>query len=616
MAKDGPWANNDERIVAESLMSKFAARWPAHCPNPACHAKHCSWHKNSVVGKNGLHKRVYRRACGKHTVSCDEIIKTIGHLDVALSSQVMPTYFTQPISTQSIASAAQPASTAASTSASSSAATRTVAFNGNQSLHMSDLDTNEYDQDGDNFIEDTENDTFQDVTTLSSFNVSPPNSFQSSLHFGPSQRPVDFQSPPSFPIQFQGFPGYQMVSPQQPTLSFPSFPALPGSPAFTFTPSPMNALQSGPATAGPSSVVMGKRKKLDASLAAREDPSAELAMALQANEKLNAQILTLQESNRTLQAENGALRHQLDAFTSRFDDQDVLNKTLASAVKELQDALTEIKQSKATDKKGKAVVRGEGHPSSSSSSPPSSSVAPAATTIAAKTHVSYASALSHNLSAEQMDLIKQMKPAPRPFASKTGSPRVVSVNTPTVRLYFGNMQSCQLRVLKERLRVLRVRTSAIHNFAFVGKTICEMLVESSYKDALIAKLQLCTFKYLPNYNPAIAQDPHVSVETRQRLKEAYAARLKKTVSETTKPVVRAVYLKMMADSNIPVPADLPDLTATAPVVDASTPTASMELVTEAVAEASSLEDEEMVIEPVTGNTAVTIVSDSVIISNE
>jgi hypothetical protein len=364
-------------------------------------------------------------------------------------------------------------------------------------------------------------------------------------------------------------------------------------------------------------VVVGKRKKLDASLAMRDDPSGELAAALHANEQLNAQIASLQANNRTLQAENGALRQQLDAFTSKLNDQDVVNKTLTSAVKGLQDTVAQMSKPKAVDLKQKAVVRGEGRPSSSAASSSDPAVAPAAVAAAAPAHQSYASALSHNLSAEQMDLIKQMKPSPRPFASKTGSSRVVTVNTPTVRLYFGNMQSCQLRVLKERLRVLRVRTSAIHNFAFVGKTICEMLVETSYKDALIAKLQLCTFKYLPNYDPAVAQDPNVSTETRNRLKEAYAARLRKTVSETTKPVVRSVYLQLMTDSNIPIPADLPDLTSTTPVVvDAAESAASSDAVPEAVTEASSSNDDAMVIEPVISDAVMAVVSDSEIISNE
>ncbi|KAF9149130.1 hypothetical protein BGX20_006132, partial [Mortierella sp. AD010] len=238
--------------------------------------------------------------------------------------------------------------------------------------------------------------------------------------------------------------------------------------------------------AGPSTNLMGKRKKLDASLTMREDPSFELAKALQANEQSVAQVASLQASNKTLQAENGVLRQRFDAFTSRFNDQDIMNRNLSGAIKDLQNTMAKMSQQKVVGMIQKAGSIVEGQPSSSIS--PSSTVptAPAVTKVAAPVHSSYASALSHNLSAEQLALIKEMKPTPRPFASKTGTPRVAAATTPTIRLYFGNMQSCQLRVLKERLHVLRVRTSAIHNFAFVGKTICEMLVETSYKDALIA----------------------------------------------------------------------------------------------------------------------------------
>ncbi|KAF9992153.1 hypothetical protein BGZ80_008679, partial [Entomortierella chlamydospora] len=98
MAKDGPWADNSERIVTESLMSNFGAHWPLHCPNPTCQGKHCAWHKNSVPGKNGLQKCVYCRACGKHTITYEDVIKTLGRHGKPLSLQVMPTYFTQPIS--------------------------------------------------------------------------------------------------------------------------------------------------------------------------------------------------------------------------------------------------------------------------------------------------------------------------------------------------------------------------------------------------------------------------------------------------------------------------------------------------------------------------------------
>ncbi|KAF9137091.1 hypothetical protein BGX20_007933, partial [Mortierella sp. AD010] len=147
-------------------MSNFGARWPLHCPNPMCQTKHCAWHKNSVPGKNGLQKRVYRRACGKHTVSCEDIIKTLGHHDKPLSSQVMPTYFTQPIATLSSPSTPQQSPTAAPSSLQMRSPSQVITLNGNNSLHVSDLDAMEHEQDGGMFEDDSDEDSFKDVPTL------------------------------------------------------------------------------------------------------------------------------------------------------------------------------------------------------------------------------------------------------------------------------------------------------------------------------------------------------------------------------------------------------------------------------------------------------------------
>lgn len=183
--------------------------------------------------------------------------------------------------------------------------------------------------------------------------------------------------------------------------------------------------------------------------------------------------------------------------------------------------------------------------------------------------MTYASATRNGLTAEQMEVIKAMKPPPRPFRARRDQP-ASDGNTPTVRVYFGNMQSCPLGLLKTRLRALRIRTSAIPNFAFVGKSICELLVEASYKDELIAKMEQFTFRHLPNYDPAVPQDPNVTEEVRVRLQEAYAARLRKTAGTTTRPVVRQVFLQMMTAGNIPIPEDLADNTAATALVQGVT----------------------------------------------
>ncbi|KAF9147862.1 hypothetical protein BGX20_006528 [Mortierella sp. AD010] len=296
------------------------------------------------------------------------------------------------------------------------------------------------------FEDDSDDDSFKDVPTLSSFNPTQPSSIQSSLHFGPSQRPADYQSQRSVSAALQALPGYQIVSPQKQTQQSPSFLTLPMASVFSFSPAPASGSPSpspvAPIMSGPSTVLMSKRKKLDASLTMREDPSFELAKALQANEQLAAQIASLQATNKTLQAENGILRQQLDAFTSRFNDQDVMNRNPSEAIKDLQNTMAKMSQQKVVGVIQKAGSKVEGQPSSSNS--PSSAVptTPAATKVVVTAHCSYTSALNHNLSAEQLALIKEMKPTPRPFSSKTGTPRVVAATTPTVRLYFRNMQSC------------------------------------------------------------------------------------------------------------------------------------------------------------------------------
>ncbi|KAG0242111.1 hypothetical protein BG011_003382, partial [Mortierella polycephala] len=130
------------------------------------------------------------------------------------------------------------------------------------------------------------------------------------------------------------------------------------------------------------------------------------------------------------------------------------------------------------------------------------------------------------------------------------------------------MQSCHLGVLKTRLRALRISTSCIYNFSFVSKSICELLVDDSYKDDLIAKIDQFTFRHLPNYDPAVPQDPNVTEKVRARLKEAFTNRLRMTASTATRPVVQQVFIDMMTDASIPVPKDMPDNTT---VVDVPIP---------------------------------------------
>ncbi|KAF9537111.1 hypothetical protein BGW38_010082, partial [Lunasporangiospora selenospora] len=175
---------------------------------------------------------------------------------------------------------------------------------------------------------------------------------------------------------------------------------------------------------------------------------------------------------------------------------------------------------------------------------------------------SFSDALRAGLSEDQRKVIASLKPPPRPFQSRRPH---VPATTPTSRVYFGGIDSCRLTLLKEKFRALRIRTSAIHNFAFVGRSILELLVENSYVPTLISTLSAFSFRHLPNYDPSVPGDATASPEIRERVKKAYSDRLTKTAGSTTRPVVRAAFLQLLRDASAVIPENLPDKTVAAPL---------------------------------------------------
>ena len=530
-----PWQDNELRIHAEKLITEHGLKWPNPCSNIACTFRPRRWVKNSVDGKAGHKKRVFRCACKGETVNCATVIAMLQPIADATPTIRLP-------SSAAVASApsvifTQPAP----------ARSPVRPQLGSDPLTLDDLASVHTAQESD-FDEDDEDVPSQ----LSSWQPSTlsPGMYQSPLVLGPSQRPSQFVSPPEFTNTFS-FPtmpsSFVYQSPQQ-HMATPSAPS---------TMSPPYHHQS------PLQPVLGKRAAMAKSVWGdkqhRSDRSSEeLDAAVSKIGELERQLAQQQALNQTLEQEKSSLLDALNKAHARFDAQDQAIAEQAKSLHDLQLLVARL---------GKA--RADPVPAASTSSAKASSSPPAAApVVAAAAPVkqpidSYVAAARSGLSADQLEVIKAMRPAPRPFQARTGAPRVVAPGTPTVRVYFGNMQSCPLRVFKERLRALRVRTSAIPNIAFVGRSICEFLVEASYKDALIAKLTACTFRYLPNYDPSRPQDPNVSPEARARVQEAYAQRLRTTAGTTTRPVVREVFMQLMVAANLPIPADLPDMTVAA-----------------------------------------------------
>ena len=125
----------------------------------------------------------------------------------------------------------------------------------------------------------------------------------------------------------------------------------------------------------------------------------------------------------------------------------------------------------------------------------------------------YAGAARQGLTEAQLAVIQSMKPPPRPFKACQPASAAPKPDTTPVHVYFSGVQSGPLKVFKERLHALHVHTSQIYNISFVGKSICEFLVDANYQAKFIESMTAFTFRHLPNFDPAVPQDPNVTSPT-------------------------------------------------------------------------------------------------------
>lgn len=576
-----PWSDDPNRERAEELIAHYADQWPTPCTNLACQQRHPrKFYKNSVNTKTGKTRtRNFRCVCTKETLSTATVVAILGAVVTNLgSSSRQPAASRQPVL--------------------------------QRTLRLEDLDPLSNGNSDDGLILETQPSAYHPSHSPA----------LSSVHFGPSQRPAHYLSQqllnqhqhqtPSFPTM----PSNASFNFPNPTPDFPTMPSDVSyhSSAYATPPAPVYQQPE-------SSNAAGKRRAMMTStwqegpVRDTGSPSLELAEALQEKERLLAenhqqsqQLMHQAHQMRNLQLENAQLHSaltetqaRLAANESRLNDTNTTLHTTNTVVAQLQAAVADLRARPPT-----------AHVAAQVDAPAAAEVdapapAPARPRDAPN---SYAAAALDGLSAEQRAVIQDMKPPRRPFQARNREPRVTTADTATCLVYFGGLQSCPLGTLKTRLRALRVRTSAIPNISFVGRTICEMLVESSYKDALIAKMETCTFRHLPNYDPAVPQVATVSEEVRLRLRDAYATRLRNTAATTIRPVVREVFLQRMVDAQIAIPEDLADNTAMAVEV---APVAA-EPGTDAV---PTTTDEHMEMDEATGDTATAEVATTVSDSN-
>ncbi|KAF9554250.1 hypothetical protein EC968_009723, partial [Mortierella alpina] len=364
--------------------------------------------------------------------------------------------------------------------------------------------------------------------------------YYSPLVYGPTPRPALYRSPPPsaqytpvFPSLPSGFQWTQPTPQQQWPSQISSFPMTPNvvprasaSPRASSSPQPQPSVSQPQPQPQPSSsqtpdsplIRNRKRGALVQSLWQDKQPKTHAVDEVTAA-RAEAEALRQQNSQQAaliqrLQGENSALQQRLTETQDRLLRHEDSLVSLQQAVQALQAAQAAPPAPAPAAANATRAPLGPQRPPR----PAAVTAGPLPHAAPADSPMSYAAVTRHGLTAEQLEVIKAMKPPPRPFRARRDQP-ASDANTPTVRVYFGNMQSCPLGLLKTRLRALRIRTSAIPNFAFVGKSICELLVEASYKDELVAKMEQFTFRHLPNYNPAVPQDPNVTVVNQDKARQ-------------------------------------------------------------------------------------------------
>lgn len=606
-----PWHDeNNLRQEAERLIASYGHLWPTRCDHLKCTKPFPrSFTKDQAKSGNFTIRRFRCSGC-KTTIGVTKAIETLRPVqqDPDLAAQLVSAMM-QP----QILSSPPPAPQRAS----SVPARQSIPLD--RSLHVSDLDSVHED---DNMLDASDNtdDSADDSSPLVHYASSRPEAFQTpslpqrvlatvspmgTQVFGsplPSQIPYwSTTSPQSvYPSQLSPWSGGFQSQPHlmfQPQPSAPHSPSLHpsqwsymsgASPAPTMTQVPPTQVASSPSPApqappvaaqvpvhefraspqAESSTAAGKRRHMEASTWLQKQPRLDASYHMAPDQSAAIQQ-ALDISDRTAQqlmAANQALQSQLQALVTE----------VSQLRKELQESRQALEVAKAMPQP--AVVTSP-LPTTAPSAAPVPQPPPAKPTETAslpQTVVqvtqatesdsavpTYASAARQGLTEAQLAVIQSMKPPPRPFKARQPASAAPKPDMAPVQVYFSGVQSGPLKVFKERLRALRVRTSQIYNISFVGKSICEFLVDASYQTKFIESMKTFTFRHLPNFDPAVPQDPNVTPETRDLLKQAYTRRLTAMASTTNRGFVREVFLSMLFASGSPVPTDLPDLTVPA-----------------------------------------------------
>lgn len=588
------WRDDDLRLEAESLMDEFGGLWPVRCEGARCTKIFPRQFRKDQTGKaGGVQTRRFRCSGCKSTFSISHVLKILRPVKQDINKATLA--FTAELMNPSVIITQPPTQVQPLIP---NVFTPVVARprRSPRSLHVSDLDSVR--QEDDSMSEHSEHSEGENEGDGASL-----------LYHYPSARPADFNTPPSAQPMIYGSPTFALppgqsfgqgpflFSPSQQHSSFPthlsSWQPTPNSGSPSLHPSqwsPMSAGSQGVPfvnTAGQqwvssirqespgvgNSVAHGKRPLLAASVwpQKRNRPesavSEEYALVFQqALDEKDRQVEELQAQNQTLT---------------------LSIQTLINQVQELTSALKNVPQVQPV---APAPAPTQPAPTPAPAPAPAPAQVPVAIAAPAAVVNTYAGAARQGLSEAQLAIIQSMRPPPRPFKARQPANAIAKPDRPPVQIYFSGVQSCALKTFKERLRALRIRTSQIYNISFVGKSICEFLIDASYQSQFIESMSGFTFRHLPNYDPAVPQDPNVTPETRDILKQAYFRRLTNMATTTNRGFVREVFLGMLSAAGAETPMDLPPIIAPLPAQETSTEVADITMETAAEDTAGAIDE--------------------------
>jgi hypothetical protein len=607
------WREDDLRQEAERLVSTYGHLWPTRCEHLKCSLPFPRVFRKDQAKSGSQNIRRFRCAGCKTTLSVKAVLDTLRPI------QHDPTAAAQVVS--SILQPAGSSTTHARQSTHPKRQTNSLHVSDLDSIpeddNMSEVSQQDLDAEDDSSL------LYHYPSNRPAYFQTPPPQQQGfgTQVFGSPLPPQYLSSPhpqqvfpnvshfpspnmPSFPSQFSSWPLDQQSQPlasqsaslhpsqwsymsggtpvhgySQPPPSQPQMPASQGA-----TASPSQQAQQDPVSTPPeppqgvSSVAAGKRRHMDASIWQQKhqrldaSPNTDAYAALQqAQAASERQAQFLMTANQNLQNQLQSLINEVAHLRQELHKSHQAAAAAAAAAPAPAPAEPSPVPPKSTPAVTVATAPLTATPAEVAAAVPASvvpptsaaaSVAPVAGTSAPVAAATYAGAARQGLTDAQLAIIQSMKPPPRPFKARQPANAAPQPQAAPVRIYFSGVQSGPLKVFKERLRALRIRTSQIYNISFIGKAICEFMIDASYKDKFIESMESFTFRYLPNFDPAVPQDPNVTDETRDLLKQAYTRRLTAMASTTNRGFVRDAFLSMLTASGAPVPTNLPPLTST------------------------------------------------------